>query len=280
MREMGRLANEKLAGLRDSIELYQSGQERRARQAILSGIGKQRMDDIRQVVARMDSEEDQLLAIRTASARREEWIVVVSALTILPISLALYLTFLRLTQDALDSEERARAESEKRLAAEQELRKAHSGLEHIVEERTRELRQAVFRLKEEMRVRVQAEENMRELSARLLRVQDDEHRRIARELHDSIGQTLAAVKMSAARLGDLVSVIPGASKLSQEIDGLLNEAVQQTRTISHLLHPPLLDELGLTSAARTYLEGFIQRSGIDLTFELPEDEREGLRQRD
>ena len=109
------------------------------------------------------------------------------------------------------------------------------------------------------------EEGMRELSGQLLRVQDEERRRIARELHDSAGQSLAALSMNLTPLesenGHLgahaVRAIPGESKI---VAGLS----QELRTIPNLLHPPLLDEVGLASALRVYLEGFTDRSKIDV----------------
>jgi len=116
------------------------------------------------------------------------------------------------------------------------------------------------------RAAVESEESLRQLTARLLQVQDAERRRFSRELHDSLGQYLAAVKMNlemfATRRDD---------GLLAEATQLLDQSIGETRTISHLLHPPLLDEAGFASAAKWYLEGFAQRSGIEINVELPED---------
>jgi len=116
-----------------------------------------------------------------------------------------------------------------------------------------------------------ANQNLRELSARLLQLQDDERRRIARELHDSVGQMLAALTMnlSTVRL-DVERLVKTAHALSDS-ENLVQEMSTEVRTISHLLHPPLLDEAGLLSALRWYVEGFSQRSKINVDLDLPED---------
>src|SRR5260370_4547156 len=98
---------------------------------------------------------------------------------------------------------------------------------------------------------------MRQLSNRLLTVQDEERRRLARELHDGLGQELTAAKMMVDGIRAAESRVK-----AQEASMLIQDALQQVRTISHLLHPPLLDELGLESALRWYLEGLTKRSGI------------------
>jgi signal transduction histidine kinase len=116
-----------------------------------------------------------------------------------------------------------------------------------------------------------ANQNLRELSARLLQLQDDERRRIARELHDSVGQMLAALTMnlSTVRL-DVERMVKTAHALADS-ENLVQEMSSEVRTISHLLHPPLLDEAGLLSALRWYVEGFCQRSKIDVDLDLPQD---------
>jgi PAS domain S-box-containing protein len=107
---------------------------------------------------------------------------------------------------------------------------------------------------------------LRNLSARLIRSQDDENRRIARELHDSLGQYLVAIKMNLLALKGSEG---NADAVLTEIDELLERSITETRTLSHLLHPPALDELGLAAAAKWYVEGFAKRSGIDVSIELP-----------
>ena len=104
---------------------------------------------------------------------------------------------------------------------------------------------------------------LRRLSSRLMTMQDEERRRIAREIHDGLGQELAAAKMI---LDGILSKdgSPSNRQASADASQLVDRAIQQVRTISHLLHPPLLDEVGLVSALRWYLEGLSERSGIDI----------------
>lgn len=115
-----------------------------------------------------------------------------------------------------------------------------------------------------------AEESLRLLTGRLLQMQDDERRRIARELHDSAGQILAAISMNLTPLAE-ANISAAARTAIDESLTLVDELSRELRTISHLLHPPLLDEVGLSSALRFYLEGFTERSKIEVDFEIPED---------
>jgi len=118
--------------------------------------------------------------------------------------------------------------------------------------------------------RKRAEDSVRELSGRLLQIQDEERRHFARELHDSAGQMLAALSMNLAPLETEASKIgPNAANLVRESVNLVGELSNQVRTISHLLHPPLLDEVGLSSALRLYVEGFAERSKIAVDLEIP-----------
>jgi signal transduction histidine kinase len=112
--------------------------------------------------------------------------------------------------------------------------------------------------------REESEENARRVSAQLLRVQDHERRRFSRELHDGLGQTLAVVKWTLSSLLEKNPDDPSIVECVKCID----EAILGTRTISHLLHPPLLDEAGFESAARWYVEGFSQRSGIPVALTI------------
>jgi signal transduction histidine kinase len=122
-------------------------------------------------------------------------------------------------------------------------------------------------LNAELQAREQAEASLRTLSVRLLELQDQERRKFSRELHDSLGQYLVGAKMNLAMLGKSVP----DNALIAECMKLLDQAMTEIRTISHLLHPPLLDETGLASAARWYVEGFSQRSGIQTSLDIPED---------
>jgi PAS domain S-box-containing protein len=114
--------------------------------------------------------------------------------------------------------------------------------------------------------RKRAEEAARSLSGRILTLQDDERRRIARGLHDSLGQYLTALKMN---LDVFQTSGDNKAKLASECSEIVDKCLSETRTISHLLHPPLLDEAGFGSAARWYVEGFSQRSGIKVNLNLP-----------
>ena len=124
-------------------------------------------------------------------------------------------------------------------------------------------------LNTDMTDRKQAEENVRALSGRLLKLQDDKRRHIARELHDSAGQLLVALGMHLASIQkeakQLTANASGACRASME---LVKELSGELRTISHLLHPPLLDEAGLASAVQLYVEGFTERSKIAVELEL------------
>lgn len=114
-------------------------------------------------------------------------------------------------------------------------------------------------------VRKQVEDAARRLSGRILTLQDDERRRIARGLHDSLGQYLTALKMNL----DILSRSGSNSReVAAECANIVENCLSETRTISHLLHPPLLDEAGFASAARWYLDGFAQRSGIKVNLDL------------
>jgi signal transduction histidine kinase len=121
-------------------------------------------------------------------------------------------------------------------------------------------------LTEQVGQRLRAEGALRALSVRLLTVQDQERRRFARELHDSVGQHLAATKMAMSMLQ---AKLPG-DHLVQDCLNLIDNSISETRTISHLLHPPLLDEAGLNSACRWFVEGFAQRSGIEVNLDMPD----------
>ena len=111
-----------------------------------------------------------------------------------------------------------------------------------------------------------------DMVARLQQVQDEERRRLARELHDSVGQLLAATAMNIDRVkGESHRLSPEVAELVIQNGSMVNEITNEIRTISHLLHPPLLDEMGLPLALRWYVDGFMERSKIRTTVEVPED---------
>jgi PAS domain S-box-containing protein len=115
-------------------------------------------------------------------------------------------------------------------------------------------------------------EQVRELSQRLLQAQDEERRRIARELHDSAGQTLAVLGMKLTQFIDEAGIVlPQLAKLGADIEKLAAQLNSEIRTTSYLLHPPLLDETGLPSALKWYVQGLASRSEIAVTLEIAED---------
>jgi signal transduction histidine kinase len=153
------------------------------------------------------------------------------------------------------AETTARQQAQAAEKARKELALLNATLEARVSERTAELRTA--------------NESLREFSARLLKMQDDERRRIARDLHDSVGQLLAAISMNMAVIENETDKLSAdAKKAFFENRSFVQQVLQGIRTMSHLLHPPLLDESGLPSALRWYVEEFSQRSGISVTLEF------------
>ena len=135
------------------------------------------------------------------------------------------------------------------------LRQSRTTLEDRVRERTAEL--------------ADANQNLRDLTARLLQLQDEERRRFARELHDSVGQILAALSINLSTVRKDIERLAKTANALGESEALVQQMSTEVRTISHLLHPPLLDEAGLVSALRWYVEGFAQRSKIEVELEFP-----------
>jgi PAS domain S-box-containing protein len=117
--------------------------------------------------------------------------------------------------------------------------------------------------------RKQAEEALHQLSTRLLQLQDEERRRLGRELHDSLAQSVLAVNLNLAQATrSLTSLDERSRHALAEARRVLLEMSREIRTLSYLLHPPLLDELGLVSAVKEYAEGFSERSGIKLELDI------------
>jgi signal transduction histidine kinase len=137
------------------------------------------------------------------------------------------------------------------------LRTEQCSLEERVQERTAALDSA--------------NRDLRALSARLLQLQDEERRRFARELHDSVGQSLAGLTLNLSAMRTDIERLAKTANALSESEAIVQEMSKEVRTISYLLHPPMLDEAGLASALRWYVEGFTQRSKIQVEAELPAD---------
>jgi signal transduction histidine kinase len=115
---------------------------------------------------------------------------------------------------------------------------------------------------------------LQNLSQRLLKVQDEERRKLSRDLHDSTGQTLAALKISISFLQEHCKKDPSVTALFSDVTHLADQAIEEIRTMSYLLHPPLLDEVGFACAAEWYVEGFAKRSGVAVSLDIaPDHER-------
>ena len=215
----------------DSIRLGRGN--RLPGQEALTAQGVSLADQMTSVTQAMREAEERLLIERRGSADR--LLTVLIAIVITAFSLALLLFFIHYR--LLISELRARQTAEQMSKqAEQIARKS--------------------------------EEASRRLSGRLLQLQDEERRRFARELHDSLGQYLVSLKMNLSLLLNR----PGESHgLLAESIKLVDESITETRTLSYLLHPPMLDEAGFASAANWYVSGFAQRSGVDVKVNISED---------
>lgn len=154
-------------------------------------------------------------------------------------------TFLQARCFVRDVTEHRRMEEEIHRS-ELRLRVAKAELEGVVEHRTAVLRH---------------------LSSHVLTLQDTERRRIARELHDSLGQYLVGLKLHM----ELLRRSPQSERMWERGEELLQKCISEIRTLSHLLHPPMMDEAGFASAAKWYAQGFGQRSGIRVRLELPNE---------
>ena len=146
-----------------------------------------------------------------------------------------------------DAHRKARARLE---ATSDELRRSRDLLEQRVQERT---------------------EALRALSGRLLYLQDEERRRVSRELHDSVGQLLVALDLTLSSLQRDAALSGEAARVIADAECVVQELLRDIRTMSYLLHPPLLDETGLASALRWYVNRFANRSNIEVELDISSD---------
>jgi len=153
-----------------------------------------------------------------------------------------------------------------------EHKRLRQELELHVQARTAELRSKNTELLEEVKRRQDAETSLRTLTSQLMLIRDEERRRVAHELHESTAQMLATLAMNLSVLGQGdPAICVRESKLITESASLVDSLLGEVRQLSHLLHPPTLDEMGLLSALQWYAEVFAKRSNIKVTVDIPED---------
>ncbi len=166
----------------------------------------------------------------------------------------------------------AAALSLQRWRREKTLERAFSDMERREHDRTHELTKANSSLQTEIADRKGKEELLRQLSGHLMQAQDQERRRIARELHDNSGQTLAAIAVNLSRIENLMPDAPLKMRnLVADTAAMAEQTSREIRTISYLLHPPLLEEAGLLAAIGWLANGFTQRSGIKTEVDAPSE---------
>lgn len=159
-----------------------------------------------------------------------------------------------------------------RQKIESALRESEKRFRHLAETLDAEVRIGTRELEERNAEMARQADQVRDLSHRLTRAQDDERRKLARELHDSVGQLLAALSMNIATIErERRSVDDASQKAISDSAGLVEQITQEVRTISHLLHPPLLEVAGLRSAIEWYADGFAERSKISVKIEMPDN---------
>ena len=228
-----------------SVALKRSGYPTRIGQPDLTRQSVAFADEIVAVTQAMRAEESRLLEQRTTTLHLH-FILAIAFLVITFLSAVLLLLWhYRLLRTELHIREEAQ------LVAAQAAETA---------------REAEQKAHESEAAALASQDAARRLSARLLQLRDDERRKFSRELHDSIGQYLAAAKMTIQTLAK----DHHEDQRYSECVRLLDQSIRETRTISHLLHPPGLDEVGFASAATWYAQGFAQRSGLQLKISIAE----------
>jgi PAS domain S-box-containing protein len=158
-----------------------------------------------------------------------------------------------------------------RKRVEEQLRQSQERLRDLAETLEDQVKTRTAELEEQNRHVVRQAEQLRALSISLMEMQDREGRRIARELHDSVGQLLVALSMNQSQLLADPQLTPSLAIVVKQNASFVAQLSTEIRTISHLLHPPLLDEVGLRSALQVFIEGFADRSKLRVDLEIPDD---------
>jgi|CZKR01.1.fsa_nt_gi PAS domain S-box-containing protein len=158
-----------------------------------------------------------------------------------------------------------------RVQVQEQLRRSEEGLRTLADQLEKQVHSRTQELELRNAEVLQQSEQLRELSNRLLQTQDDERRHIARDLHDSAGQIIAALGMSLAGMAQHVTKNPMLGKALDDSQTLVQQLNKEIRTTSYLLHPPLLDENGLPEAIRWYLHGLTERSGLSIDLNIADD---------
>jgi PAS domain S-box-containing protein len=158
-----------------------------------------------------------------------------------------------------------------RKRVEQELRESQERFRALAESLEDQVKARTAELEERTHDVLRQAEQLRALSVSLMETQDREGRRIARELHDSVGQLLAALSMNQSQLLADPQITPSLALVVKQNASFVTQLSTEIRTISHLLHPPLLDEVGLRSALRVFIDGFADRSKLRVDLEIADD---------
>ncbi len=156
-----------------------------------------------------------------------------------------------------------------RSRSDEALRRSEERFRNLSETLDAEVRARTLELEQRNQEVLDGANRLRELSRRMMQVQDEERRHLARELHDSAGQVLAVLGMKMGQLAEQVR--PELQTSAHEILELVQQLTQELRTMSYLLHPPLLDEIGLAAALNWYVQGVMERSQIDISLSISDD---------
>lgn len=158
-----------------------------------------------------------------------------------------------------------------RKTRERDIKTQNDRLELAVQERTASLAELAYSLDQRNKEILAQSEQLRGLSAEILRAQDEERRRIAREMHDSAGQTLTALSIEQARIAKRLADQPDLAQVMEYAQTLAEQLTQEVRTTAYLLHPPTLDEGGVGNALRWYVDGLTSRNEINFVLQISED---------